>query len=86
MALHLGGIDEHRMVLADDLIERIAERAEKIVIGADNSSVDRELDDRLRPVERLDDRILIGQLQGPHLFSPDRISTENPTTNISVIA
>jgi hypothetical protein len=36
------------MVLALDLGQRIADRAEEIVVGVENDAVEGELDDRLR--------------------------------------
>ena len=51
-ALAVSGLGEHRMVLPLDLLERIAERLEKILVGTENGAIERELDHGLRLADR----------------------------------
>ena len=52
--LRIGGLDEHAVVAALDLIEAIAERLQEIFIGRDDAPVGGELDDGLRPRDRIE--------------------------------
>jgi hypothetical protein len=50
-ALPVGRLDEHRVMLADDLRQRVADCAEEVLVGRQDVAVEIELDDRLDPVE-----------------------------------
>ena len=62
-AVALRRLDEHAVVLALDLRQRIAERAEEIGVGGDDRAVHVELDHGLRLVDRRDLASEIGVLQ-----------------------
>ena len=53
-AVALGRRHEHRMMLALDLVERIADRAEEMIVRGDDGAVEVELDHRLRARDRSD--------------------------------
>ncbi len=53
-AVPIGGIDEHRMMTADHLVETIARHREEILIGGEDDPVEVELDHRLRTADRVD--------------------------------
>src|SRR5580698_2306902 len=44
----MGGLHEHSVMLASDLLERVAESLQEIVVRGENRTVELELDDRLR--------------------------------------
>ena len=50
-ALALGRLDEHAVMLALDLVERVAERVQEILVGGDDGAVEVELDHGLRLAE-----------------------------------
>src|SRR5262249_43934782 len=52
--LAVGRIDEHAVMLADNLIERVAERVEEVLVRRQHLALERELDDGLRPADRRD--------------------------------
>ena len=51
-ALARGGIDQHAVMLAADLLERIAHHVEEILVGAEDSTVQAELGHGLRLADR----------------------------------
>ena len=55
-----GRIDEHAVVLADDLVAPIAHRVEKIIVGIDDRAVQIEMDDGLGLVDGGDLPLEIG--------------------------
>ena len=59
-AVALGRVDKHAVMLALDLVERVAHRVEKILVGGDDGAVELELDHRLRLADgvRLRERFL----------------------------
>ena len=62
-ALPVGVIDEHAVVFAFDLVERVAQRLEEIVVGRDNGSIHLELDHRLRLADGRDLAGIVGVAQ-----------------------
>src|SRR6185312_15797368 len=57
-ALRLRRIDEHPMMLPDDLIEPIAHRREEILVGCFDRPVEAELDHRVRAHDRRDPALI----------------------------
>ena len=51
LAASVRGIDEHRVVLAAHLLQRVADRGEEVRVGVEDGAVERELDHRLRAVD-----------------------------------
>ena len=60
--LAIDGIDEHRMVLALDLVERVAQRSQKVLVGIFDLAVEREHDHRLRTIDGRELRRLAADL------------------------
>ncbi len=52
VAVARGRVDEHAVVLAPDLVERVAHRVQEILVGGDDGAVELELDHRLRLADR----------------------------------
>lgn len=50
-ALHLGGIDEYRVMLANDVGELVAHDLQEVDVGGNDLAVRIELDDRQRTIE-----------------------------------
>jgi hypothetical protein len=65
-ALAFGLGDEHAVVLALDLLEAVAERIEKILIGRDDRPIHVEFDHGLRLVERIEHRALVARRREQH--------------------
>ena len=53
-ALALGRVDEHAVMLALDLVERVAQRVQEILVRCDDGAVELELDHRLGFADGLD--------------------------------
>src|SRR5690606_27747667 len=53
-ALPVPGVDEHRMMLAAQLLEGVAECAAEVLVGREDPALEVELDDGLRAVQRLE--------------------------------
>ncbi|EFF47949.1 hypothetical protein XAUC_16460 [Xanthomonas citri pv. aurantifolii str. ICPB 10535] len=56
------GIDEHAVVLADDLLEPVAHHLQEILVGREHRAVQRELDDGHHLVDGVDAPLEIGCL------------------------
>jgi hypothetical protein len=54
-------VDEHAVMLAADFLERISHRIEKIRVRGDDRPVEIELNDGLRPVQRIEFRVRIAR-------------------------
>ena len=52
-----------RVMLTFDLVQRIAQRLQEILVGADELAVEREFDDSLRLVDGIDLPLVIRILQ-----------------------
>ena len=79
-ALPVVWVDEHRMVLALDLIECVAQRLQKVFVGIEDFSIEREFDDRLRHADRGELsfvicalHLLLGDIRG-ELYHFDRLA------------
>ena len=59
-ACRLDRIDEQAVMLAFDLVERIAHRFQEVVVGGQHMAIHRELDDRLRPTDRRQLAVIVG--------------------------
>jgi hypothetical protein len=58
--------DEHAVVLAADFLEGVAERAEEILIRRDDRTIEVELDDGLRLVQRIECGLRLGRSAREH--------------------
>src|SRR5262249_236867 len=63
LAVAVSRLDEHAVMLALDLRQRVAERREELVIRRNDVPVHLEFDDRLRLADRLDLAFEVGRLQ-----------------------
>ena len=62
-ALPIGRLDEHAVVLALDLVERVAQRIQEVLVGVTDRAVERELDHRLRLADGGELALVIGVAQ-----------------------
>jgi hypothetical protein len=53
-ALPVGGVNKHRVMIAFDLLERIAERLQKILVGVQDLAIHAEFNDCLHSVDGID--------------------------------
>src|SRR5262249_53258457 len=59
-ALAVGELDEHRMVLSPDFLERVAECLQEILVGMKDGAIEGELDHGLRLADRGDFSFVVG--------------------------
>jgi hypothetical protein len=64
-ALRRRRVDEHAVVAADDLVQRIAHGAQEVLVGGDDRAVELELDHRLRAIDGGDGRLKVREALRP---------------------